>query len=126
MKKLNGLSIFLVILLSYQICFSQQTTTQDTLRRVKIDSLMDTYSVEEILQYREHYQNKIEELREEKLKLRDKGIRDAEEFVANNPDSKVLDKVLIRLAELYYEVAEDEYMQKMQEITMYVSFSKRR
>lgn len=115
MKKLNGLSIFLVILLSCQICFSQQTTTQDTLRKAKIDSLMNTYSVEEILQYREHYQNKIEELKEEQLKLREKGIRDAEEFIANNPDSKVLDKVLIRLAELYYEVAEDEYMQKMLE-----------
>lgn len=115
MKKLNQLSIFLVVFLSYQMCLSQQATTQDTLRRTRIDSLMKTYSVEEILQYREHYQSKVEELKEEQLKLREKGIRDAEEFIANNPTSKVLDKVLIRLAELYYEVADDEYMQKMQE-----------
>ena len=115
MKKINGLSIFLVILLAYQICYSQQSTTQDTLRRAKIDSLMGTYSVEEILKYREQYQQKIDELREDKLKLREKGIRDAEGFIANNPDSKVLDKVLIRLAELYYEVAEDDYLHKMQD-----------
>lgn len=115
MKKINGLSIILVILLSYQISFSQHAATQDTLRKAKIDSLMDTYSVEEILKYREQYQDKIEGLREDKLKLREKGIRDAEDFIKNNSDSKVLDKVLIRLAELYYEIAEDDYLEKMQE-----------
>jgi len=83
-------------------------------RKARLDSLLDSYSIEEILKYREYYQKQIDELKEEKLRLREKGIRDAERFLANNPESKVLDKVIIRLAELYYEVAEDEYLKNMQ------------
>jgi len=115
MEKLIRFGIFLVVLSLCQICFSQQQPSVESTRKDKVDSLLNTYSVEEVLRYREHYQKKIDELREEKLKLREKGIHDAETFVANNPDSKVLDKVLVRLAELYYEVADDEYLLQMQE-----------
>lgn len=95
--------------------FSQQEKTSEDKRQAKVDSLLGTYSIEDILKYREYYQKQIDGLREEKLRLREKGIQDAEKFLANNPDSKILDKVIIRLAELYYEVSEDEYLQKMQE-----------
>jgi len=115
MKKITILCIILLFLISSQTGLSQQEPEVERGRKAKTDSLLDTYSIEDILRYREHYQKQIDELKEEKLRLREKGIRDAEKFLANNPESKVLDKVIIRLAELYYEVAEDEYLQQMQQ-----------
>ncbi len=101
--------------MSYQIGFPQQESKIDSSRKVKIDSLLGTYSIEDILRYRVYYQKQIDELREEKLRLREKGIRDAEKFLANNPESNVLDKVIMRLAELFYEETEDQYLRQMQE-----------
>ncbi|MFX0052897.1 MAG: tol-pal system YbgF family protein, partial [Candidatus Hermodarchaeota archaeon] len=115
MKKIFILGIILIILMSCQIGFPQQESKIDSSRKVKIDSLLDTYSIEDILRYREYYQKQIDELREDKLRLREKGIRDAEKFLANNPESNVLDKVIMRLAELYYEETEDQYLRQMQE-----------
>lgn len=115
MKKIIVLYIILLFSVLNQLSLAQQQAEQEKGRKAKIDSLLGTYSIEEILKYREYYQLEIDELREEKLKLREKGIQDAEKFLANNPDSKVLDKVLIRLAELYYEVAEDEYLRQMED-----------
>jgi TolA-binding protein len=115
MKNIIILCIIFLFLIITQPSFTQQQPEVETGRKAKIDSLLDTYSIEDILRYREFYQKQIDELQEEKLKLREKGIRDAEKFHANNPESDVLDKVIIRLAELYYEVAEDEYLQRMQQ-----------
>jgi len=115
MKKITILCVLFLLLILTQPVFSQQQTGGENNRKAKIDSLLDTYSIEEILRYREYYQKQIDELKGEKLKLRGKGIRDAERFLETNPDSKVLDKVIIRLAELYYEVAEDTYLQHMLE-----------
>jgi len=115
MKKITSIGITFIVVIFYQIGFTQQQPDTEGSRKVKVDSLLDTYSIDDILRYREYYEQEIEELKEEKIKLREKGIRNAEKFLTNNPDSKVLDKVIIRLAELYYEVAEDVYLQKMEE-----------
>ncbi len=97
-----------------QLC-SQQATEMDVSRKAKIDSLLESYSIEDILNYREFYQKQIGELNIDKLKLRERGIAQAEKFIANNPQSNMLDRVLIRLAELYYEAAEEDYLRQMQE-----------
>jgi len=115
MRKITIFCIIFLFIILYQLVFSQQEKTVESKRKVKIDSLLDSYSIEDILKYREHYQKQIDLLREEKLMLREIGIHNAEKFLANNPESKILDKVIIRLAELYYEVAEDEYLQQMQD-----------
>jgi len=115
MKKMIRLCIFFLILMLTQSVFAQQGPGGDKSRKAKVDSLLDTYSIEDILRYREYYQEQIDELRGEKLRLREKGIRDAEKFLETNPESKVLDKVIIRLAELYYELAEDSYLELMQQ-----------
>ena len=114
MKKLIYICLFWGIIFSYQSSFSQQDPKVESGRKVKIDSLLDTYSVEDILKYREYYQKQIEDIKKEKIELRKKGIRDAEKFLENNPESNVLDKVMMRLAELYYEEAEDRFIQEMQ------------
>ena len=105
--------MFLFLILTQPV-FSQQETGGEN-RKARIDSLLDTYSIEDILRYREYYQQQIDELKGEKLKLREKGIRTAERFLETNPESKILDKVIIRLAELYYEVSEDTYLRQMQQ-----------
>ena len=115
MKKNILLIILFVILIVWQNGFSQQVATPQIKKMVKIDSLLDTYSIEEILKFREYYQQQLEEVEQEKESIREKGIEDAENFIANNPDSKVLDKVLMRLAELYYEKANEKYLEEMQQ-----------
>ncbi len=115
MKKIIILCTAIIFLISYRLSFSQQESSVEPSRQAKIDSLLDTYSIEDVLKYREYYLQQVDELKTEKLKLRDKGIMDAEKFLTNNPTSHVTDKVIIRLAELYYEVAEDDYLQQMQE-----------
>ena len=107
--------LILVIIFIMQPCFAQQVTNQDIRKKVKIDSLLDTYSIEEIIQFRDYYQKQIDEIEKEKIKLRARGIREAEKFVTENPESKVLDKVLMRLAELYFEKANEEFIEQMQE-----------
>ncbi|MFZ5518221.1 MAG: tetratricopeptide repeat protein [Candidatus Zhuqueibacterota bacterium] len=114
MKKIILIGLFLGMLFSSQRCFSQQEPQEEGQKKAAVDSLIDSYSVEDILKYREYYQKQIENITAEKVELRKKGIRDAEKFLENNPNSKVLDKVMMRLAELYYEDAEEEFIQQMQ------------
>ncbi len=73
------------------------------------DSLLRVYSLDELLSYKEFYEAERDRLEAERIKLRDKGIRDLEAFIRNHPDSRVLDKVVFRLAELYLEKAEENY-----------------
>ncbi|MDZ7335660.1 MAG: tetratricopeptide repeat protein [candidate division KSB1 bacterium] len=116
MKKIiiNMLALLVWMILS-QPLRSQQTTGVDTSRKAKIDSLLESYTIEDILNYRDFYEKQIKEFNIDKIKLRDRGIAQAEKFIANNPQSTMLDRVMIRLAELYYEAAEDDYLQRMQE-----------
>ncbi len=114
MKKIIILNI-IIIIISYRLSFSQQEPNIELSHKSKIDSLLDIYSVEDVLKIREYYQQQVDELNAEKLKVRRKGIMDAEKFLESNPTSSVIDKVIIRLAELYYELAEDDYLQQMQD-----------
>ncbi len=74
------------------------------------DSLLRSYSVDEILSYKAFYEDERERLEQERSLLRDKGISDLEAFVRSHPESHVLDKVIFRLAELYYDKAEEDYL----------------
>lgn len=74
------------------------------------DSLLRSYSVDELLRYKNYYEEERAQLEKERNTLREKGIVDLETFLQNHPESKVLDKVVFRLAELYYEQAESEYL----------------
>lgn len=73
------------------------------------DSLLQTYSVDELLEFQEYYQERTDQLLLEKKKLRQKGIRDMEAFLRSHPNSPILDKIIIRLAELHYEQAAHDY-----------------
>jgi len=114
MNRTLKFSIFLALLL-FGTVFSQQENKSEIKKAVKVDSLLDTYSIEEILKFREYYQQQLDGIEKEKIALREKGISDAEKFIRENPDSKVLDRVLMRLAELYYEKVDDDFIVAMQE-----------
>ncbi|MDZ7262439.1 MAG: tetratricopeptide repeat protein, partial [candidate division KSB1 bacterium] len=53
-------------------------------------------------------------LEAEKIKLRERGIQEGEAFLNQASQSKVLDKILVRLAELYYQQSNDRYLEAMQ------------
>jgi cellulose synthase operon protein C len=112
----TGLAMLMVVMMfMMQPSYAQQETSQDIGKKVKIDSLLDSYSTEEIIKFRDFYQQQIDSLEKEKLALRDQTILDTEKFVKENPESKVLDKVLMRLAELYYDIANETFLKRMQE-----------
>ena len=115
MKNYFKLIALSLLIFSAQTGFSQQEQKPDIRQKVKIDSLLDTYSIEEILQFRDYYQQEIAQAEKERNAIREKGIEDAEKFIAANPKSKILDKVLMRLAELYYEKANELYVKQLQE-----------
>jgi cellulose synthase operon protein C len=57
----------------------------------------------------------ITRLQNERLELRKRGIRDGELFLSRKPNSASGDKMMMRLAELYYEQAQDDFLTEMQE-----------
>ncbi len=105
-----------IFVLSAPLLYAQNgESTQDggmTLSQVNAlgDSLLRSYSVDEILSYKAFYEEERERLERERSLLRDKGINDLEAFVRSHPESHVLDKVIFRLAELYYDKAEEDYL----------------
>lgn len=81
---------------------------------VEEDSVLRSYSIEELLEYREYYKKQIDKIEQNKRRLRAQGIQDAENYLTSNPDSKILDKIIMRLAELYYQDENDNFIEAMQ------------
>lgn len=79
------------------------------LTSAKRDSALKTYSIDDLLEYKDLYESQRIRVEGERVALRERGIRDMEGFLANHPESKILDKVIVRLAELYYETALEYY-----------------
>lgn len=73
------------------------------------DTVLRAYSINDLLEYKDFYERERFRLESERVFLRDKGIRDMETFLTSHPKSKILDKVIIRLAELHYEKALETY-----------------
>ena len=86
------------------------STIQSTTVDAAADSLIRSYSVDELLKYKTFYEDERVRLENERTELRLKGIADMEDFIETHPESNVLDKVIFRLAELHYEHAGEEYL----------------
>ncbi len=81
------------------------------LARLNPDSTLRSYSIDELLEYKDFYERQRLRTDRERVWLREKGIRDMEIFLDSHPKSKVQDKVIVRLAELHYEKALESYAQ---------------
>jgi TolA-binding protein len=79
-----------------------------------VDSLLREFSLEELIKFREFYQNEVRLFEREERLLRYKGIRDGEKIYALNPQSPFMDKVLFRLAEYYFQKAREDYFRAME------------
>jgi tetratricopeptide (TPR) repeat protein len=73
------------------------------------DTVLRAYSINDLLEYKDFYERERFRLESERAFLREKGISDMEAFLANHPKSKILDKVIVRLAELHYEKSLEAY-----------------
>lgn len=98
----NFLTITLLLLLPLVSIKGQQKKTLESL------------STKELLKLKKYCQREIVRLEKEKRRMLIKGIQDGEDFLRSHSDSKMLDKVLIRLGELYYRLAEDKFIHDMQ------------
>ncbi len=74
------------------------------------DSLFRSMNIEELKQIQTEYQIRIDNLSEGQEKTRDRGLEVTEEFLKREGGNiKDQDKILIRLAEYYFDQAEEEY-----------------
>lgn len=98
-------------------CLAQSSADSlaQVLRSLFGDSVVATYSLEELQTYRQLYAQQLAASEKQRTALRQKGIREAELFITQNPNSRILDEVMMRLAELYYEEAEDQYLAAMRQ-----------
>ncbi|MBN1781430.1 tetratricopeptide repeat protein [bacterium] len=79
----------------------------------QLDSTFTPYSLPQLQNFRNYYSQELDRLLQEKTELIQRGIRDGELQLASNPDPKILDQILIRLADLYYYFEKDEYLLRM-------------
>ncbi|MFQ5863708.1 MAG: tetratricopeptide repeat protein [bacterium] len=112
--KVKFVITFIAIILSSTWSYSQNPALTNGLAGNKdtalsTDSLLQTYSIDDLLELQEYYKNETERLLIEKDELRAKGIRDTEAFIEDHPNSRILDRLIVRLAELYYEQAILDY-----------------
>ncbi len=109
--------LYLIVLcLCVQVTKSlAQLATFKISRLSEQDSLLKSFTLEELEQYQNIYSREITRLQKENEALRRRAIRDGELFLANNPKSDVADKIMLRLAELYYDQAQDDYQARMQQ-----------
>ncbi len=77
------------------------------------DSTFWLLSLPEIQNYRAYYVQELEMLQEEKRTLINKGIEDGEHLLEIRYDDKVVDQILVRLADLYYYREKDDYLTRM-------------
>ncbi|MBN2357576.1 tetratricopeptide repeat protein [candidate division KSB1 bacterium] len=94
---------------------NSQTRLSVTEVRAEQDSALKGYTLEELEQYNRLYSREITRLQRENVELRRQGIREAELFLTSNPASKDADKIILQLAELYYDQSQDYFQIAMQE-----------
>jgi len=87
----------------------RQASDQQSFHGMQGDSLLKSYTIRELLEYKDYYERERIRIEDERVRLREKGIKDMESFLQNHPESQILDKVIVRLAELYYEQSLEEY-----------------
>ncbi|MCD6115812.1 tetratricopeptide repeat protein [bacterium] len=80
----------------------------------KSDSSFWYLSLPELQSYKAYYAQELEQLQQEKMNLITRGIEDGERLLASRPDTKVLDEILARLANLYYYKEKNDYLVKME------------
>jgi len=108
MRNFQPISISILICLA-SLGLSAQNTTD------KIDSTFQVLSLPELQSYRRYYLQELQSLHKEKNHLIQKGIGDGERLLSVNPNAKMADEILIRLADLYYFQSKDDYITRMDE-----------
>lgn len=119
--------ILVVALLAFTSAGAQTLQWTDSskvaIQNLANDSLLLNYSLSELLEIRNHYEQETSRLIKEKDRLRGIGIRDLETFLAAAPANSDMDKILIRLADLHYEQAQRDYMAALEKSVMDSTFA---
>ena len=111
----NFKSLFVGIIVGYLVLVSSgfsQEVAEEQPSRVKTDevpSVLRKFKLEDLEEFQKYYKEQIDRLVAEKDSLRIKGISELEAMLVKHPDTPSLDKVLIRLAELHYEQAVQDF-----------------
>ncbi|MCI0514071.1 tetratricopeptide repeat protein [candidate division KSB1 bacterium] len=89
---------------------AQDANPTDPTKAVVNDTLLEHYSVEELLEFKKYYQSQIRNLEKNKKVLSETALKEGEAFLKQHPESKVRDKVYMRLGEMYYLKATEGYL----------------
>ena len=113
MKKAYFIIGIICISMINVVAYAQQGQSEANVTSQVSDSLLESYSIEELLQYKNYYLKEISGLEAEKDTLRKVGIEDAEKFLEQHSNSRIVDKILMRLAELYFQKADEDYLEQL-------------
>ena len=106
------ISVFIIGWIPCQAQESELTAYEEWIEQ---NSDLSSYTLDELVRYRMKYQQEISKLEYDRDKLRQRGIRDGELFLSRHLNSKVGDKIMMRLAELYYEQSQIDFGKQMED-----------
>ncbi len=126
---LRYLPCFLIILftsLLFPGLINAQDKVQQDLKTLG-DTLFKSMNIEELRNIQSEYQRRIEKLSIEEGKTSDRGLEVTEEFLRREGGNiKDQDKILIRMAEYYYDKAEEDYFSQNEDYDQkYADYLKR-
>ena len=103
-------SVFLFTFVAFPVLIYAQDREARELKALG-DTLFHTMNIEELKNIQTEYQKRIELLNSEEGKTRNRGLEVTEEFLKREGGNiKDQDKILIRLAEYYYDEADEKYL----------------
>jgi len=116
-KDSNSYTQFILVFLIFSFTFvilPGLTYAQDReARQLEVlgDTLFQSMSIEELKNVQSEYKKRIDRIYNEEGKTRNRGLEVTEEFLEREGGNiKDQDKILIRLAEYYYDEADDQYL----------------
>lgn len=106
-KQMTILILMGVLLMTWPVTLPAQENVQ---QYSVSDTLFEKMSIDELIQIREYFNNKVDKLREEEQKSLSEGKRLGEGFLGEKGATiKDRDKIYVRIAEYYIEDAERSY-----------------
>ena len=114
-RQQNQQKYFFIFLFTFLILPGLMFAQQRAQRELKAlgDTLFKSMNIEELKQIQKEYKARIKDIGAKEEKTRDRGLEVTEEFLAREGSNiKDQDKILIRLAEYYYDQADEEYFKK--------------
>lgn len=113
-KKFNTIFLALLLALFLPVLLIAQDDFEELILEVTADSLLNVFSMDELVKFREFYQGEIQNAIQESNLLQEKILQDGEKLFSKNPDHDFMDRILYRMGDFYFRKTKDEFFKEME------------